>query len=109
MIRIPLAQIPCPGSYEIESATPNQPGLFIVHHPQGVSAYRNSCPHTGAPLNWQANQFLNSDGTLIQCSLHGALFLPGSGFCIAGPCRNQALSPVPITVEAGHVVVSATP
>lgn len=105
MIRIPLQQISCPGTHEIESTDPSQPGLFIVHHPQGVNAYRNSCPHTGAPLNWLPNQFLDLDGTLIQCSLHGALFLPSSGVCIAGPCRNQSLTPAPIKVKEGCVIV----
>jgi nitrite reductase/ring-hydroxylating ferredoxin subunit len=108
MIRIPLTDIPCPGTYEIEGASANRPGIFIVRHPQGVSAFRNSCPHTGAPLNWQPNQFLNDDG-LIQCSLHGALFLPSSGFCISGPCRNQSLTPVPITLEDGVITIEATP
>lgn len=105
MIRIPLEEIPCPGTREIEAATPGQPGLFIVRHPQGVSAYLNSCPHTGAPLNWQPNQFLTSDNTLIMCSLHGALFLPSSGFCIQGPCRNQSLVEVPIKIEGTEIII----
>ena len=107
MIRIPLADIPCPGTYEIEGASANRPGLFIVRHPQGINAYRNSCPHTGAPLNWQPNQFLNDAG-LIQCSLHGALFLPSNGLCIQGPCRNQTLTEVPVMIEGEELIIEAT-
>lgn len=108
MIRISLDQIPCPGTYEIERAAANRPGIFIVRHPQGVNAYLNSCPHTGAPLNWQPNQFLDNDGTLIQCSLHGALFLPGNGLCIQGPCRHQMLTEVAMTIEGEELIIEAT-
>lgn len=57
-----------------------------------VYAYVNSCPHIGVTLNWLPEQFLDSEGELIQCSTHGALFLIETGECISGPCNGQALT-----------------
>ena len=59
--KIPLDEIPCPGTLELPGKDASQPGAFIVHHAEGISAFQNSCPHTGAELNWQPNQFLDRD------------------------------------------------
>lgn len=56
--------------------------------------YRNRCPHTGAPLNWQPDHFLNFEGDLIQCALHGALFRIEDGLCLHGPCVGRQLEAV---------------
>ncbi len=109
MITIALQQLPCPGSYEIESRDPAKPGAFIVHHPQGISAFLNRCPHTGAPLNWQPDQFLDFEQKHILCSLHGALFRSQDGFCIAGPCQGQSLEPVPIRIEQNQIQIDFNP
>ena len=105
MITIPLQQLNCPGSYEIESQNPARPGAFIVRHDNGVSAFLNRCPHTEAPLNWQPNQFLDLEQTHILCSLHGALFRSDDGFCISGPCQGQSLTPIPVRVEKDQIRV----
>lgn len=68
--------------------------IFIVHKQNLFHAYRNSCPHLGINLEWQDDQFLDADGSLIQCAMHGALFLIDSGLCIAGPCQGQRLKVV---------------
>lgn len=109
MINMPLQQLACPGSYEIESRNANQPGAFVVRHEGGVSAYLNRCPHTGAPLNWLPDQFLDYEQKHIICSLHGALFRSADGFCIAGPCHGQSLTQVPVIVEDGQVLVEFSP
>ena len=76
---------------------------FMVRSGDGVYAYRNSCPHTGAPLDWTPDSFLNIDGTLIQCALHGALFQIETGLCVYGPCVNQHLTPLPVEVTDGGI------
>ena len=68
--------------------------LFAVKHQNKVYLYHNRCPHMGIQLNWQPDQFLDMDKTLIQCSTHGALFIIHSGECVAGPCRGQRLKPI---------------
>ncbi len=55
-------------------------------------AYLNICPHLGIELNWMPGRFMDADNLFIQCSTHGALFKPGTGECIAGPCQGDALT-----------------
>ena len=65
--------------------------LFVIRKDGQFFAYKNSCPHTGASLNWQQDQFLDLDNALIQCSIHNALFEIDSGYCVAGPCSGSSL------------------
>ena len=81
--------------------------IFVVRRGEAVYAYMNSCPHTGSPLDWQPDQFLNLDRTLIQCATHLALFRIDDGYCVAGPCAGQALAAVAVTLEDDWVVVEA--
>jgi nitrite reductase/ring-hydroxylating ferredoxin subunit len=73
--------------------------------PSRVVAYRNSCPHTGGPLDWVPDQFLNLDGDLIQCATHDALFRIEDGVCVKGPCVGRSLTAVPVVIEAQQVSV----
>lgn len=102
-IEIPIKDIPCPGSVELPSETTSTPGLFIVRHPEGINAFLNRCPHNGSELNWQPNQFFDRDGEYLICSLHGALFQPTDGLCVAGPCRGQGLTEIPIQITDSHI------
>ena len=77
--------------------------LFAVRQGQQVYVYLNRCPHRGVPLEWVADQFLDHSGRLIQCASHGALFLPESGECIAGPCSGNSLTPLTSHIEEGQV------
>ena len=79
--------------------------VFVVRKDDQLYCFRNSCPHTGAPLNWQGDKFLSFDQRFIQCSLHGALFRIESGLCIAGPCGGQFLESVPFEIIDGELVV----
>ncbi len=80
---------------------------FVVKTASGVAAYVNLCPHAGHPLNFRPHRFLTSDGNLILCHSHGALFARDSGLCIAGPCAGQSLTAVAIEVVAGYVLLGA--
>jgi len=77
--------------------------ILLVRSADGVFGYLNSCPHTGAPLDWVPGQFLNLDTTHIQCSTHAALFNFHDGVCIAGPCLGEALAQVPLLEDSGAV------
>ena len=77
--------------------------VFLVHKNSRLYAYRNSCPHTGGPLDWVPDQFLNLDGELIQCATHDALFRIEDGTCIAGPCAGKALSPVSLEISNDEI------
>ncbi len=81
--------------------------IFLVRQGPRVFAYRNSCPHTGSPLDWAPDDFMSEDGAHIMCHTHGALFEIADGFCVAGPCAGDALRPVAVTLDgAGNVVLS---
>ena len=86
--------------FDVESAY-----LFAVKRDDKVYLYRNSCPHLGTPLEWEEDRFLDSDGSLIQCSTHGALFEIETGKCLAGPCKGQYLQAVPYLLDNGLLMV----
>jgi nitrite reductase/ring-hydroxylating ferredoxin subunit len=102
----PLASLEDPGSrgFEVEIEG-RMRSVFIVRAGDTIRGYMNDCPHVGAELNWQPDRFLDADGRHILCAVHGALFEIESGRCIHGPCRNQSLTPVPVMVERGQVVL----
>ena len=80
-------------------------GLFAVRRGGQVFVYVNSCPHIGVPLDWAPDRFLSTDGSRIVCSMHGAEFRIEDGFCTAGPCQDEHLEAVPVTMEDGTVMV----
>ena len=83
--------------------------VFALKYDGEIHVYRNSCPHLGVELNWFEDQFFDSDGALIQCATHGALFDPASGECLAGPCPGQSLERMPSHVIAGQLYLGAAP
>jgi nitrite reductase/ring-hydroxylating ferredoxin subunit len=80
---------------------------FVVRHGGGVHGYVDRCPHQGMPLAQVLDEYLTPDGALIACSWHGALFRPGDGVCVGGPCVGARLTPWPVTVTDGMVVTAA--
>ena len=96
-----------PGSYgfEVEHQGETVEG-FLVYHDGQFYAYRNSCPHTGAPLDWVEHQFLDADGALIQCAVHDARFYIDSGECVFGPCPGESLDRLAIMVEGDKLFLA---
>ncbi len=91
---------------QVTTASGNMPltGFLFAdgHQPK---AYINKCPHMGIELNWMPGRFMDTDKLFIQCSSHGALFKPGTGECIAGPCQGDALSTLDVRVEGDTVQI----
>ena len=79
--------------------------LLLVRRGDELHAYRNRCPHTGAPLEWRPHDFLDRERRHIQCSLHGALFRIEDGLCLAGPCRGQSLERVALELRGDGAVL----
>lgn len=77
--------------------------LFLVKKNTLIYAYYNQCPHTGANLNWNENQFLDISSQYIQCSLHFAQFKIETGECIYGPCNTQFLKAAHIDIKKGDI------
>ena len=81
--------------------------ILVVRLGSIVYGYHNTCPHTSGPLDWVPDQFLDPAREYIQCATHAALFRITDGICVSGPCAGDRLTPVPITVEAGDVILLA--
>ncbi len=79
--------------------------VFAVCKDAQIVLYQNSCPHTGAPLDWMPEQFLNLDKTHIQCSTHHALFRIEDGLCVSGPCKGESLKKEPFKLLRGNLLV----
>jgi nitrite reductase/ring-hydroxylating ferredoxin subunit len=77
----------------------NDTNIFIVKKEGQIYGYKNKCPHAGVNLEWQADDFLDMDKNLIQCSVHGAVFIIESGLCAGGPCNGNNLQTVAIRVN----------
>lgn len=80
--------------------------MFVVRKGDNVFGYVNICPHARTPLDWTPDQFMTHDKTNLMCATHGAQFRIEDGFCIAGPCLGLSLTPVPIEVSSGDVVIA---
>lgn len=78
--------------------------IFLVRESSEIFAYANSCPHTGAPLNWIPDIFLDMSKKTIQCANHDAHFRIQDGKCISGPCVNQGLKSIEISIVDNDII-----
>lgn len=103
-----LEQIEQPGSRGFTLEGVDGVAFFVVRKQGSVHAYRNRCPHTGAPLEWLPDEFLDLDKSLIECAMHGALFRPDTGQCLRGPCAGQYLERLASEVRDGRLLVDVS-
>lgn len=89
--------------FVIETPDDGKRSVIAVRKSDQVHAYVNSCPHIGAPLDFQPGKFLNRDKTHIMCSTHGALFQIEDGLCVAGPCTDKHLEPLTTKTTGSEV------
>jgi nitrite reductase/ring-hydroxylating ferredoxin subunit len=78
---------------------------FIINAGGAYHAYVNRCPHAGTPLDLWPNEFLTENGRHLICSTHGAIFEPGTGVCVEGPCPGASLERLPVERSGASVVV----
>lgn len=96
--------IPNPGSISHGAGGRYKPyNIMLLRSGLDIKAYVNSCPHTGAPLDFVDGRFLSADQQHIQCTTHDALFHIETGQCFTAPCPGQHLKPVPIEVINGEI------
>ena len=87
----------------------HQGPVFVVKRDNQYYAYKNECPHLGVNLEFMENEFLDSEGALIECSTHGALFEKETGNCLSGPCQGDRLTPVEIVIENQQITFAPPP
>jgi nitrite reductase/ring-hydroxylating ferredoxin subunit len=78
---------------------------FVIRRGESVVGYVDSCPHAGWPLAGPNGRFLTRENDLILCAGHAALFRIEDGAMVAGPCSNVSLTPWPVAVRDGEIVV----
>lgn len=84
--------------FEIGSGRKSR-NIFIIKKEGVIYGYNNKCPHAGINLEWQADDFLDNEQALIQCSVHGALFQIDTGDCAGGPCNGIGLEKVDLSIN----------
>ena len=90
--------------FELKSSPGEEKG-FAVRHRGRVCAFVNRCPHAWTELDWQPGEFFDLAGVYLQCSTHGAIFVPDTGYCVAGPCRGASLEPLQVREQGGQVLL----
>jgi nitrite reductase/ring-hydroxylating ferredoxin subunit len=102
-----VADLDATGAKEFEYGDPRRFWGFVVRAGRDVRGYVNACPHAGLPLNLSGDHFFDAEGGRLLCRMHGALFRPGDGFCLSGPCRGAHLKPLAVAVRGGAVWLCA--
>jgi nitrite reductase/ring-hydroxylating ferredoxin subunit len=99
-----LGELTDPGTREFSVGEGDWPLRgFVVCFQGQIRAYVNSCPHIVAALNYRPNEFFAPYEPLLQCAIHGALFEPHSGRCVAGPCFGRRLRLLATEVNDGYL------
>lgn len=76
---------------------------FALRFDGRVVAYVNQCMHVPTELDWQPGRFLDDTGRWIICSMHGAVYEPTTGVCVAGPCTGRRLWALDVREEQDAV------
>ena len=80
--------------------------VILVLRDGQVHGWLNLCPHLGINLEFNPDEFMDSERYFLMCSNHGALFQVEDGLCVAGPCQGQSLEPVAVQVVGDEVVLA---
>jgi nitrite reductase/ring-hydroxylating ferredoxin subunit len=91
--------------FEFEREGQTQEG-FVLRIASGLVAYHNRCPHWGVDLDMGEGRFYSELTDRIFCSSHGALFVPSSGYCDAGPCAGDGLERFGLELEGDDAIIS---
>ena len=76
---------------------------FALRFDGQAVAYLNRCAHVPVEMDWQPGEFLDADRRYIVCSIHGALYEPAHGGCVAGPCAGARLVPIELQERGDRV------
>lgn len=72
---------------------------FALRWKGRVHAYVNQCAHVPIELDWNPGKLLDDSGEYLMCAMHGALYLPDSGECVAGPCNGKGLQKLAVSED----------
>ena len=83
--------------------------LIVVRTGNRVFGYVNRCAHLQVELNLLDDHAVEVNEQTIVCQYHYAAYRFEEGYCIAGPCQGESLTPVSLMVRAGRVVIVSPP
>ncbi|MCG6875636.1 MAG: Rieske 2Fe-2S domain-containing protein [Betaproteobacteria bacterium] len=90
--------------FEVER-TGARVSAFAIRFEGAAHAYLNRCAHVGVELDWMPGKFFDSEGLLLICSSHGALYDPATGACLGGPCGGGGLEKLAVEERDGEVLL----
>jgi nitrite reductase/ring-hydroxylating ferredoxin subunit len=82
---------------------------FALRFEGRLVAYLNRCAHVPTEMDWRPGEFLDDERRFIVCSMHGAVYEPTTGRCIAGPCTGARLMKIDVVERDGQVYWRPTP
>jgi ketohexokinase len=105
--KILLAHLNKLTAHKVTVVEAKEKSIVLARIGDGVKAYVNNCPHANVPLNSMYKVEIDPREMTLKCSVHDAFFRVEDGFCVRGPCQNQALQAVPIVIDAqGRIFLS---
>lgn len=101
-----LVDIPADGTEAFTAEiNGNAVAVFAARQGDQVYVYENNCPHIGTPLDVIPGEFLNDEGTHIECGTHLAQFRIEDGYCTEGPCEGDSLIQIKAEIRDGDVYI----
>ena len=91
--------------FKVQTAAGDAPA-FVVRFDGAVYAYINRCAHVPVEMDWTDGAFFDYSKLYLICSTHGAMYLPRTGECVAGPCTGRWLMPVAVEERDGQVLLT---
>ena len=76
---------------------------FVIRYDGVVHGYLNRCAHVPVEMDWGPGEFFESSGSYLMCATHGALYVPDTGKCIAGPCQGARLKKICAVEKDGRI------
>jgi nitrite reductase/ring-hydroxylating ferredoxin subunit len=76
---------------------------FAIRYNGVAYGYLNRCAHVPVEMDWGPGEFFESSGNYLMCATHGALYLPDTGKCTAGPCHGARLHKICVIEKDGRI------
>lgn len=78
--------------------------LLVLRQGDHAHAFANRCAHFGVPLAAKAEQLISTPLKSLTCNVHYARYAWATGACEAGECDGEALTSVPLVLDAQGVL-----